>query len=452
MAAHRYWRVKCYSVGGHPTSAWNVAHLEMAESNNGPNVCFSGTASASTNYDAGHNQDKAFDQDDSTFWSASGFAYGDYLQYDFGSGVTKDIVEVRTTDRNDSNVGYNMTLGELFYSDDGSSWTSAGDLAGPVTTTNGQMVIYRINPVDNTAYRYWRVNVTGTGDGNFGFTECAMASSSGGSNLCSGGTPTAQNNDGVNGIAGGFDGNTGTVYGAAGGLPRWFQYDFGSGNDKNIKEVKLTSRTTYYAQNMTQGYIQGSSDGSTWTTIAYLANTASTSNLEVKTFKVVPVTQEPSHSTGPGHPYHRYWRISVSATGTGDFGFSEMAMAESLGGSDILSTRANVTATSTSGLANGFDGNNATTYYASAGLPKTVTVDFGYGNWRRIEEVRVTSPDGGNYARNITTGKVQYSDDNSAFTDYWNMSSTAATTNNQLKTFQNAVANGRRRQPVCVCN
>lgn len=454
MPGHRYWRVKCYSVGGHPTSAWNVALLEMAESNDGPSVCSGGTASASSNYDSSHNQDKAFDNDYSTFWSANGFTYGDYLQYDFGSGITKNIVEIRTTDRNDGNVGYNMTFGELFYSDDGSSWTSAGYLAGPVTTTNGQLVVYRLNPVDSTAWRYWRVTCTGNSPGNFGISELEMATSTGGSNVVSGGTVSGSSDDGVDHVANAVDGNVSTCYGAAGGMPRFIQYDFGSGNSKNIKEIRLKSRNDgFYTQNLMQGYVEGSNDGSTWTKVAYLANTVSTSNGETKTFPVVPITGEPSHYTGPGHPQHRYWRILANSTGSGNFGFAEMAVAESNGGSNIAGSRFNVTASGDDGvdhIAGGFDGNNATCYGASGGLPRQVTLDFGYGGpYPHIEEVKLTSRDGGNYAQNITAGKVQYSDDGSTFTDYWTMSASAATSNNQIVTFQNpSLASGRRRQMI----
>lgn len=456
MSAHRYWRVKCYSVGGHPTSSWNVARMEMAESANGVDVCTGGTPSSSTDYDGSHTAAKAFDKDSSTFWSASAFAYGDYLQYDFGSGVTKDIVEVRTKDRTDSNVGYNMTLGELFYSDDGSSWTSAGDLAGPVTTANGQEVTYSLNPVDSTAYRYWKITCTGNTTGNFGISELELATSVGGSNEIGSGTITGSGDDGVDHIANAVDGNISTCYGAAGGMPRYVQYDFGSGVTKNIVEVRMKSRNDgYYYQNLMQGYIEGSNDGSAWTKVAFLANTVSVSNGETKTFKVVPITVNPAAYTGPGHPYHRYWRVNADATGTGDFGFAEMTVAQSIGGSDIASS-ASKAADGDNGsnhLAGGFDGNLATAYGCAAGLTvngRHVDFDFSY-LFPRIEEVKITSRDGGDYAQNITSGRVRYSDDGTTWTDYWTMTAAAATSNNQVITFSNSAAGGRRRQPICVC-
>lgn len=152
-------------------------------------------------------------------------------------------------------------------------------------------------------HRYWKVNVVATGNGNFGFSEMAMAESVGGTNRCGSGTPTASSDDGVNHIAGGFDGNSSTMYGASGGLPRFVTYDFGSGSAYDIKEVRVSSRTDgNYQQNITAATLYYSDDGTNFFPAFALLGDISTSNGQAISFSQSTYkgcTPAPSSSTTP---------------------------------------------------------------------------------------------------------------------------------------------------------
>lgn len=91
-------------------------------------------------------------------------------------------------------------------------------------------------------------------------------------NVCVGGTATASSETPGYEAGYAFDGSTSTIWGNAGVMPSWIQYDFGAGNEKIIGTYKMnfTSNTTPYMG----GYgvspntwsFQGSNDGVNWTT------------------------------------------------------------------------------------------------------------------------------------------------------------------------------------------
>lgn len=153
------------------------------------------------------------------------------------------------------------------------------------------------------AHRWWKLNVTATGNGNFGFSELEMAESVGGANRCGSGTPTASSDDGVNHIAGGFDGNSSTMYGAAGGLPRSVTYDFGAGNAYDIVEWRMKARTDgNFAQSCTAGTAYYSDDGTNFFPGYQVAAAAATANGQVvslvkQTYK--GITPAPVSNTAP---------------------------------------------------------------------------------------------------------------------------------------------------------
>jgi hypothetical protein len=101
--ASRYWRVRCnLTYAG--LSSMSCAEMELRESSGGSDATGSGTASASTTA-AGTAAVNAFDNDTSTIWSGnSDVAASSWLRYDFGSGVTKSIVQVSFTARNDATL------------------------------------------------------------------------------------------------------------------------------------------------------------------------------------------------------------------------------------------------------------------------------------------------------------------------------------------------------------
>lgn len=105
------------------------------------------------------------------------------------------------------------------------------------------------------AHRYWRLLCKASQSGsNVGVGELQMRTSIGGSNVATGGTASASTFQGAYTAAKAFDGlttDTGAGNGWAsnggysGGVPgsantfQWLQYDFGSGNDKDIAEIVI---------------------------------------------------------------------------------------------------------------------------------------------------------------------------------------------------------------------
>ncbi len=122
MAAHRYWRL--YMTAG-PAGAGVFAmnELQLMIAAGGVSVATGGAASASTTY-SGFSAAAAFDGNLTVDGWASTTQVNEWLKYDFGVGVTKDIVEFGITARG----GYGNqapTGGKLQWSDDDVTWTDS---------------------------------------------------------------------------------------------------------------------------------------------------------------------------------------------------------------------------------------------------------------------------------------------------------------------------------------
>jgi hypothetical protein len=133
MAAHRYWRI---GFGNYVSADVFVAinELELRESIGGADVTGSGTASTKNVIYSTYVPSYAFDNNTAAanstvfYYSATGNDLAPcYLDYDFGSGVTKDIVEIGYNVPV-FGVGFSSTSScpkgiSLWYSDDGLNYT-----------------------------------------------------------------------------------------------------------------------------------------------------------------------------------------------------------------------------------------------------------------------------------------------------------------------------------------
>jgi hypothetical protein len=117
----RYWRIRCMPGWnqGEDYVGWSETHLR--ESIGGADATGSGTASASGEA-SGNVADNAFDGNTATQWMDA-LRTNNYLQYDFGAGVTKSIIEFVVQNRSDT-AGYGPTLFILQFSTDGATWQS----------------------------------------------------------------------------------------------------------------------------------------------------------------------------------------------------------------------------------------------------------------------------------------------------------------------------------------
>lgn len=116
------------------------------------------------------------------------------------------------------------------------------------------------------AHRYWRMNITTNRGGGFlAIAEMELRTTFGGADVTGSGTAIASgSNGGAEVPASAFDNNTGTNWAVAGSAA-WIGYDFGAGNDKDIREIKInmpSSGTSNFPKDFS---LDWSDDGSVWT-------------------------------------------------------------------------------------------------------------------------------------------------------------------------------------------
>ena len=120
MSAHRYWRIYIEA----PANYMQIAEIQLRESDGGADQTGSGTATASGYWSDTWLPSKAVDDDTGTAWHSANDVLPHWWAYDFGSGVTKDILQI-TIDPWAAQLGRAPTLFTLEYSDDGTSWVKA---------------------------------------------------------------------------------------------------------------------------------------------------------------------------------------------------------------------------------------------------------------------------------------------------------------------------------------
>ena len=98
------------------------------------------------------------------------------------------------------------------------------------------------------AHQIWRLLFSdgNWGGSNFGVAEIELRTSAGGSNVATGGTLTANSDQGGQEVSKSLDGNAATSWVTNGTtFNSWWQYDFGSGNDQEILEVLIQGRSSF---------------------------------------------------------------------------------------------------------------------------------------------------------------------------------------------------------------
>lgn len=137
MAAHRYWRLNLTApVSG---TAYGVAEITMAIVAGGANQCTGGTAAASTSYSGSYLPANAFDANATTFWASAGSSAAEWISYDFGVGITRDIVEFSFQNRPDGIPSQTPYTGALQWSDDNTTWTTTISFTGSTSPTTAQI-------------------------------------------------------------------------------------------------------------------------------------------------------------------------------------------------------------------------------------------------------------------------------------------------------------------------
>jgi len=215
-------------------------------------------------------------------------------------------------------------------------------------------------------HRYWRLRATADcGNGNENY--CAIGTlqlrtSIGGSDVASGGTPSADSTLGGFPASNAFDGNNSTSWiSGSGAYPHWIKYDFGAGNEKDIVECavagRLDSSSTWGYQSPRDFTLDYSDDDSAWTTL-FTVTGASDLCAGLQVFNAN--TRYDAGASGT------VWRIYATAVGGGGtLAMCEVEMRASSGGADQCTGGVGLASSSfqTSTALLAFDNNVSTSFF-----------------------------------------------------------------------------------------
>jgi hypothetical protein len=116
---------------------------------------------------------------------------------------------------------------------------------------------------------------------------------------------------------------------------------------------------------------------------------------------------------------HRYWRMNITATGTGASGIAELEFRDAVGGADKTGSGTASAQTAYPGwpASQAFDNNTGTGWASNdSPVPQWIGYDFGSGNAYNIVEVYILPRQDGNHNQAPTAFDWQYSDDGSSWT------------------------------------
>ncbi|MGC3989748.1 MAG: RICIN domain-containing protein [Chthoniobacteraceae bacterium] len=197
------------------------------------------------------------------------------------------------------------------------STTSGGSYSTVASgiTTNG----YTDTTVTNGTTYYYVVTATNSVGTSANSTQDSATPQSAMVNVASGGTATASANgsSSTQGAAQAFDGDPGTKwFNGNGGTTGWIEYDFGSSLTPTIKRYTINAANDVPGRDPVAWQFQGSSDGSTWTTLDTESAQTFTLRYQANTYNIASPTA------------YRYYRLNVTANNGDSTGLqlSELAL------------------------------------------------------------------------------------------------------------------------------
>ncbi len=277
-----------------------------------------------------------------------------------------------------------------------------------------------------SAHTYWRLDLS-SGSSGSEFAEIEMRTSIGGSNACSGGTPTASSTFSSNVASNALDSNTGTIWESNGTGAQWWKYQFASGVD--IAEIKVVFGSHVNELPVSIG-LSYSDDDSSWTVAMPPKKT------DPFVTNGVMLLQVGTSDT------NSYWRLNCSVGRDANYlAIAEIAMHTSIGGSNACSGGGNNIAwDSAFSVAYGslaFDGLNATQWESNTGFPHWIYYRFPSDT--AIVEYVVTA--GTSNGEAPKTWTFEYSGDGLTWTTADTQTNAAAWSINEVRTFSIGATN-----------
>lgn len=299
------------------------------------------------------------------------------------------------------------------------------------------------------AHRYWRILILFNNAAFKSVNELEMRTAPGGSNVCTGGTASADGNFPGFPASKAFDGDTANPGWQHDSNWPWLRYDFGVGNEKDIVEIRLWPNTDFDVNRTPDLFaVQSSDDAAAWTTEWYCYTLAWTMGVPVVFTKPGPITSA------------RYWGVASVTTGAGNNQFSqaEVQMRESVGGADATSpggTAFGPNFQSPEAAIRAFDNDNATSFAGNNlfGTPATLLwYDFGAGNDKAIVEYLFKARPDAFFTTGTSSGHVIASSDGKSFgivSSYSGLTYTASGSERTHSWGGGGGGGGRRRQAIC---
>lgn len=143
-ANHRYWRLRPDVLQG-GGQVMGCAELEMRATVGGADETGSGTGISRTSFSGSFLPANAYDNSTANVWSGAnavaGVVQSDWLGYDFGSGITKDIAQLAFTARTSPDHAQGPVSGWIESSTDAINWLSRWTFSGKTYTSLGTTLI-----------------------------------------------------------------------------------------------------------------------------------------------------------------------------------------------------------------------------------------------------------------------------------------------------------------------
>jgi Concanavalin A-like lectin/glucanases superfamily/F5/8 type C domain len=291
--AHRYWRVFAETNNG-DANFIGVGQLEMYQSvYSGANVLTGGTITASSEASGTFAATKAVNGTyhsvaNQRWASASTGGTNEWLKYDFGVGVTKEIVSIGAFGSADGEFDQTWKDIRLEWSDDNSAWTTAwtdtktfaASMEFKRSSNASEVPTYTGSPYGT--HTYWRLYIQSVVGAAVSAAEVELRATTGGGDQATGGTPTVSATT-VGTAASIFDNNNATHWALNGGAGSWIKYQFAS--PVTVGQVAYRIRGDSNPTHAPSALlVQFSDDNTVWATAWQVTGQSSWTNGEEKVF------------------------------------------------------------------------------------------------------------------------------------------------------------------------